>query len=244
MNSDFGLFLFPMKTAILIDGGFFLKRYKQIKGFDSDDTPETVAKNLVSYCFKHINRVNQYRSRYNLPLTELYRIFYYDAKPFDGDSRNPISGKSISFKNTPQYKFRHSLFEELKKQRKIALRLGFLKNSSKDWVIRGRHTKALISGKITINDLTTQDLDFPLNQKAVDMKIGLDIATLAFKNQVEQLILIAGDSDFVPAAKFARKEGVDVILDPMLNNIDPTLHEHIDGLITIKDMSKKPNSLL
>ena len=70
------------------------------------------------------------------------------------------------------------------------------------------------------------------------MKIGLDIATLAFKEQVDQMILIAGDSDFVPAAKFARKEGVDFILDLMLNNIDSTLHEHIDGLMTIKNMSR------
>ena len=41
-----------------------------------------------------------------------------------------------------------------------------------------------------------------------------------------------------PPAKFARKEGVDFILDPMLNHIDSTLHEHIDGLMTIKNMSR------
>lgn len=228
-----------MKTAILIDGGFFIKRYSCIKGFEKSDTPEQVAKNLVSYCFKHIQRINRYRERYNLPPTELYRIFFYDAQPFDGDSHNPISGKSVSFKKTDVYKFRHSLFTELKKQRKIALRLGFLKNSSRLWSIKSRHTKPLISGKIEISDLTENDLEYPLSQKAVDMKIGLDIATLAFQSQVSQMVLIAGDSDFVPAAKFARKEGVDFILDPMLNNIDPSLHEHIDGLMTIKTMSNK-----
>ena len=90
-----------------------------------------------------------------------------------------------------------------------------------------------------ISDLTDNDIEFPLSQKAVDMKLGLDIATLAFKEQVDQIILIAGDSDFVPAAKFARREGVDFILDPMLNYIDPTLHEHIDGLTTIKNMTKR-----
>ena len=74
------------------------------------------------------------------------------------------------------------------------------------------------------------------------MKVGLDIATLAFKERVNQIILIAGDSDFVPAAKFARKEGVDFILDPMMNNIDPSLHEHIDGLMSIKNMSRRENS--
>ena len=71
------------------------------------------------------------------------------------------------------------------------------------------------------------------------MKLGLDIATLTFTKQVSQTILIAGDSDFVPAAKFARRAGIDFILDPMLNHIDPTLHEHIDGLTTIKDMSRR-----
>lgn len=232
-----------MKTAILIDGGFFLKRYKYIRGFERTDDPEIVAKNLVSYCFRHIQKINRYRSRYGLPPTELYRIFYYDAKPFDGDSQKPISGKSFSFKNTDQYNFRNKLFTNLKQQRKIALRLGFLKNSSRLWTINARHTKPLLNNRIKISDLTDDDLTYPLNQKAVDMKVGLDIATLAFKEQVDQIILIAGDSDFVPAAKFARKEGVDFILDPMMNNIGPSLHEHIDGLMSIKNMSRKDNSL-
>jgi len=228
-----------MKTAILVDGGFFLRRYKHIRGFEKTDLPEIVAKNLVSYCFRHIQKINQYRSRYGLPPTELYRIFYYDAKPFEGDSQKPISGRSFSFKNTDQFKFRNDLFTSLKKQRKIALRLGFLKNSSRQWTIKSRHTKSLLKGDIQISELTDDDLDFPLNQKAVDMKVGLDIATLSFKERVDQIILIAGDSDFVPAAKFARKEGIDFILDPMMNNIDPSLHEHIDGLMTIKNMAKK-----
>jgi uncharacterized LabA/DUF88 family protein len=225
-----------MKTAILIDGGFFLKRYKHIKGFNLDDSAETFAKNIVRYCYKHIDKVNAHRQSYNLLPTELYRIYFYDAKPFDGDSQNPITKKAFSFKKTEVYKFRNELFSVLKQQRKIALRLGFLKNSSKQWGIKPRHTKSLINGDMTISDLTATDLVYPLNQKAVDMKVGLDIATLAFKDQVQQIILIAGDSDFVPAAKFARREGVDFILDPMLNNIDKTLMEHIDGLMTIKNM--------
>jgi len=41
---------------------------------------------------------------------------------------------------------------------------------------------------------------------------------------------LSGDSDFVPAAKLARREGVDFVLDPMWQNIDDDLFEHIDGL--------------
>ena len=64
------------------------------------------------------------------------------------------------------------------------------------------------------------------------MKIGVDISSLAYKKQVDRIILIAGDSDFVPASKLARREGIDFILDPMWRHINPNLYEHIDGLRT------------
>ena len=66
------------------------------------------------------------------------------------------------------------------------------------------------------------------------MRIGVDIASMAFKKQVNQIILVAGDSDFVPAAKQARREGIDFILDPMGNPIPDDLFEHIDGIRTQK----------
>ena len=46
------------------------------------------------------------------------------------------------------------------------------------------------------------------------------------------LILISGDSDFVPAAKLARREGIDFVLDPMGASIRDDLSEHKDGLIS------------
>lgn len=87
-----------------------------------------------------------------------------------------------------------------------------------------------MNGKIVISDLTENDVQFDFTQKMVDMKIGLDIASITLKKQVDQIILIAGDSDFVPAAKLARREGIDFLLDPMWNPIKPHLFEHIDGL--------------
>ena len=69
-----------------------------------------------------------------------------------------------------------------------------------------------------------------MRQKGVDMKLGVDIATLSYQKVIDRIVLICGDSDFVPATKLARREGIDVILDPMWNYINPALHEHIDGL--------------
>lgn len=60
-----------------------------------------------------------------------------------------------------------------------------------------------------------KDFCLEIDQKGVDMKIGLDIASLAYKKQVDQIVLISGDSDFVSAAKLARREGIDFILDPL-----------------------------
>ena len=69
------------------------------------------------------------------------------------------------------------------------------------------------------------------------MKIGLDISTIAYKRLADKIILIAGDSDFVPAAKLARREGITFVLDPMRKPIKADLSEHIDGLKTT--LSKK-----
>ena len=55
------------------------------------------------------------------------------------------------------------------------------------------------------------------------MRVGLDIASIATKRLATQIVLVAGDSDFVPAAKFARREGVDFILDPMWQKVRPAL---------------------
>jgi len=46
-----------------------------------------------------------------------------------------------------------------------------------------------------------------------------------------ELILISGDSDFVPAAKLARCEGIDFVLDSLQNRVNDDLHEHIDALL-------------
>ncbi|MDZ3596605.1 NYN domain-containing protein [Klebsiella quasipneumoniae] len=58
----------------------------------------------------------------------------------------------------------------------------------------------------------------------------MDITTLAYEKLVDVIVLVAGDSDFVPAAKHARIKGIDFILDPLRQNVTPSLSEHIDGV--------------
>lgn len=211
------------RTAILVDGGFFLKRYRAINKIKLLN-PERTAQDLWEMCLKHLSQAKS-------ESYDLYRIFYYDCLPYDKKQHNPITGRSIDFAKTDQYKFQCAFLEELKKKRKIALRLGVLEDR-KRWIIKPSKTKELFSRQIGIEDLTEDDVQFDFNQKMVDIKIGLDIASMTLKGQVDQIILISGDSDFVPAAKLARREGIDFLLDPMWNPIKPHLFEHIDGLVS------------
>ncbi|MFD2034813.1 NYN domain-containing protein [Belliella marina] len=211
------------RTAILVDGGFFLKRYRSINRVKNLD-PVRTANDLWEMCLKHLTQAKS-------ETFDLYRIFYYDCLPYDKKQHNPVSGKSIDFSKTDQYKFQLDFLEELKKKRKIALRLGVLEDRRR-WIIRPSITKELLTKKLIIEDLTEDDVQFDLSQKRVDIKIGLDIASMSLKHQVDQIILVSGDSDFIPASKLARREGIDFILDPMWNPIKPHLFEHIDGMVS------------
>ena len=208
----------PVKIAVLIDGGFFIKRFNSIYNMERTMTGSEVAAHLYTFAHKHVGLGNV-----------LYRIFYYDCLPFGKKMQNPISKRSVDFSKSEEYKFRMELFDALKCKRKVALRLGELKNG-KNWMIQPIKIKELLAGKIEMKDLRPEDVMVDIRQKGIDMKIGVDIASLAFKHQVDRIVLISGDADFVPAAKLARREGIDFILDPMKANIEQSLLEHIDGL--------------
>jgi uncharacterized LabA/DUF88 family protein len=163
----------------------------------------------------------------------LYRIFYYDCPPLIKKAHNPITGRPVDFSQTPLAGWRLQFFEELKKLRKVALRLGYLNERHAHWILAPDILKKLLAREINIEALTEGDVRYDVRQKGVDMRLGLDIASLAYKKQVDQIVLVAGDSDFVPAAKLARREGIDFILDPMWAPIRDDLHEHIDGLRSV-----------
>ena len=217
----------PIKIAVFIDGGFFIKRYNYLYNKDKSKTPEDVANDIYTLAHCHVGKENY-----------LYRIFYYDCPPFDKRVHNPVDKKCIVFGNTTEAKFRNEILNILKQKRKVALRLGYLKDSG-NWQIRPNKIKELLSGKIQIIDLTADDVYYELKQKCIDMKIGVDIASISLKHFVDRIVLVSGDADFVPASKLARREGIDFILDPMGAPIEQSLFEHIDGMKSAKLFSKK-----
>ena len=215
------------KTAILVDGGFYRKRALFLRG---EKTPEKRADELYAYCMTHIRDEKTDKNHHEE--RELYRIFYYDCPPLAKSVYHPILNRGIDFGKSTTFVWANAFFEALKKKRKIALRMGTLSDKRAHYALTADKVKALCQKKITVDDLTESDFSVSFQQKGVDMRIGLDIASLSYKKQVDQIILIADDSDFVPAAKLARREGIDFILDPMEATISDDLFEHIDGLKT------------
>lgn len=211
-----------MKVAILVDGGFYRKRAFRVKG---DLSPKERAEELYTYCTRHLKERSFGQDHYH----ELYRIFYYDCQPVDKQVYNPLTKRTVDFSKSDTKIWATDFFKELAKKRKVALRFGELSENSVHYNLRPEVTKKILRGSTSIEEIKESDLSLSLQQKGVDMRIGLDIASLSFKNQVEKIILIAGDSDFVPAAKLARREGIDFVLDSLGNDIKPSLSLHIDG---------------
>ncbi len=251
------------RIAILIDGGFLLKRLPRLVKPEFCATPEKIASCIPHLCRNHVKKLTGCGS--NDWIQHVYRIFYYDAIPYDGKAHHPLSNRPIDFAKSDVALQRLALFDCLRRQRKVALRLGKV-NRDHDWAIKPELTRKLLRHRSALQVLTriqttgtpvgaaatltlsadelqalnglkaswdaldASSVSLGLRQKGVDMRIGIDIAALALKKQADTVVLVAGDSDFVPAAKLARREGIDFTLDPLWQQVNADLFEHIDGL--------------
>lgn len=126
---------------------------------------------------------------------EILRVLYYDCAGYEGKTKLPVSGAVHEFKAPDQW------LRDLASRDLFAVRRGVLK-------FRGWKPKAVPIGA------TPSDSDFApdFEQKGVDMRIGLDMATFSERRSVDRIILVTGDTDCVPAMKHARKAGLQVIL--------------------------------
>lgn len=206
------------KLAVLLDGGFVKKRlYAQHKRFPT-----------VADIQSHIGTIMG--SQYLKDQAEIFRIYYYDAPPYEGKSANPISKVQINFGATKEAAQNKSLLGKLELEPFFAVRRGEIIHTG--WKLGKSALKSLAGAQRAI---TAQDLVPDMGQKGVDLRIGLDIAWISLKRLVDEIVLVTGDSDFVPAMKFARKEGIRIYLDVMDSRVRLDLKAHADVVLdTIK----------
>jgi uncharacterized LabA/DUF88 family protein len=65
-------------------------------------------------------------------------------------------------------------------------------------------------------------------QKQVDVLMVIDMIQLSLKGKVQHIILVSGDSDFIPAVRFIKEEGVKVHLRPAQKDMKLDLAKSCD----------------
>ncbi len=202
-----------MKTvAILLDGGFVLARLYQLLG-----RRHAIAQDVYDFALACANEDE-----------EIFRIYYYDCPPWGETLSNPLDPtRKINFASTATARRMKRLQEGLALMDLVAFRRGELAYGG--WALKKKAERDFFNNPNEPRSIDKTDLQVQFRQKRVDMKIGLDVAWLASKRVVERIILVTGDSDFIPAMKFARREGTQVILVPMGHKyIKNDLREHSD----------------
>ncbi|MFP4054924.1 MAG: NYN domain-containing protein [Phycisphaerae bacterium] len=200
------------KVAILLDGGFVLKRLYTLLG-----RTHATAADVIEFSRRCVDDSE-----------ELFRVYYYDCPPSDKKMSNPLQPETtIDFASSRTAHRIRRLQSELAESDLVAFRKGHL--SFDGLGLSPNSTRRLLKDADSPNPVQACDLKPGFRQKQVDMKIGLDVAWLASKNLVDRILLVGGDADFVPAMKFARREGTQVVLVPMGSGYIPrALKEHAD----------------
>lgn len=197
-----------MKYAVLIDAGFLKRK------LGSQAQPM----GLQEVC-AFLARLRAHDAVSSLAL---HRVYWYDAPPLEAKVVKPLLGGKINFAATPLARTNSALLAGLCRVPHVSIRRGDL--TFRGWKIR----QGRLPDRESSVTLTAADLEPNIHQKGVDMRLGLDIAALTLKKHIEVLVLVAGDSDFVPAMKFARREGVQLYLVTLGHSVRASMLEHSD----------------
>lgn len=197
--------------AMLLDGGFLRRK------LGTTQSPAT-ARAIADF-------TNAVQRLPHLAGMRLHRIYYYDAKPLDDAVTVPLGGGRRDFGVSDLAIQNRRIQTELPREPFFALRFGELSHD-------GWHLKPRIQNRpgptVTIS---ATDFQPTIRQKGVDMRIGLDIASLTLKRHANVIVLVTADSDFIPAMKFARREGAQLVLVTLGHGIKEGMREHADLVV-------------
>lgn len=199
----------PSRYAVLVDGGFIIKKLSTKKHFPTADEIERYVLDLCAGS--------------DLKTWDLLRIYFYHARPAKDELVNPLDKSVLKLAGSPIYAQHESLIDKLELKPNFAVRLG--ETVTHEWRLGSKAMESLLNKPRAIE---ARDLVPNISQKGVDLRIGLDIARLALGRHVTAILVVTGDSDLIPAFKFARREGVRVYLHAMKHGVRRDLKVHAD----------------
>ncbi len=200
-------------VIFIVDGEFMRKRIISLKAFYFDGP------GIRRHCLRHLG-----------PDETVGRILFYDASPFTGRGEHPLSGP-VDFSQTPLVARKQRFLQSLAVTPELALRLGRSAWQAGQWLLDSNKLGELMAGEIAVDSIEPGDIYPDIRQKGVDIRLGLDVATIAHTRATRRLVFIANDADYVPAVKAARKAGIKVALDPLWTRAAEDLREHVDYIV-------------
>ena len=190
------------RLAVLVDGEFFSLTLRRTLGLGARPTAEQTHRNALVLC---------------APDEEVLRVYYYDSQPFEGYDTHPMTGQQIDYRNTAPAVARRRFLSELGQMNLVALRCGQTK--PRGWSFTDAYLRRIKAGGV-VPPPTPADYEQRFEQKGVDMRIGIDVATLALNRYVDRIAVISNDTDLIPAFKVARRHGVQVAIT-QIGNVKP-----------------------
>lgn len=202
---------------VLVDAAFFRNVYfKAGNKLDSDEYIEQLVKTISDSAYKCWNGF------YGETGTKfVVRVFYFDSKPISSTIVHPLDGTNFDLSETKTFKFSCEVIAKLEERGDFTVSLGYSMGAK--FELNEGVLEKVLAGAINISELDKRYFHFAVSQKNVDMMIGVKMISIAHSGKADRLILIAGDSDFAPAIRYAIDLGLNVTLNPLGRHVNREL---------------------
>ncbi len=170
------------RAAVFIDGGYWQKILKNRFGSPKID--------LVAF------------SDALCGSQERLRTYFYDCLPFQGDSP--------SDEEKELYRRKQSYLHALGLLPRFEVRHGRLarRNINFKEVERPNGSTFFLACSDADPAYDPKNIVVKFEQKGIDTLVGIDVTGLSVRRSIATVILVAGDSDFIPSMRVAKDEGM------------------------------------
>lgn len=203
------------RHTVLLDGGFVIhKLQERLKRFPLPADIIALAATINADA--------------SLSGSALLRNYFYHARPLGEAVTHPVNGNTVNFATSHTYKNNTSLLDHLEVEENFAVRYGDTVNHG--WKIGSKALKDITRKP---REITDRDIVPHIQQKGVDLRIGLDMARISLSRNASTIVVVSGDSDLVPAFNMVRTEGVRLYLVTLGHGVRREMKVHVDRTLSI-----------
>jgi len=223
------------KLAVFVEGNYFVKQVGRLwieyfQNKRSGATPSLSSKQFAAL-LKHI-----VEEHLEICDRELYRVYFYDQSIFSWAVSNQLTKEdNITIQSTLEKQllfnrvFMTGLIKELNIERKYKIR----RSKISPLEIRGpkktfEEDSRLLEQGADVLGQESLSLDF--NRFTSDILISHDMTTSALRKTADTFVLITDDLRFTDSSSELRELGLEIIIEPLSNQLDYTIEKHFDWI--------------